>query len=251
MGDVAYEVIGEGPALVLVHGITERGRMWDPLVPRLAGGHTVVVVDLPGHGASAPRPPHDVLTMAGAVGEVVDELGIGAPLVVGHSLGGMVVTAFAATRPARGVVNVDQPLAMAEFQAVLATLEPMLRDPATFQQAIDAVLGPMRGQLGGRELERVEALRRADQDVVLDIWEPVLRTPLDELDALVRGMGAAVGVPYLALHGIDPGDGYAEWLAGVITGAVVEVWPDAGHYPHLVEPERFLARLAAFEAGLS
>lgn len=248
---IAYQATGNGPALVLVHGITESGRMWDPLVPDLARDHTVVVVDLPGHGASAPRPPHDVLTLAGAVGEAVDELGVDAPLVVGHSLGGMVVSAYAATRPVRGVVNVDQPLAMAGFQAMLRTLEPTLRDPETFPQAIDAVLGPMRGRLAGAELERVEGLRRADHAVVLDIWAPVLSAPPEELDALVRGMGAAVQAPYLSLHGIDPGDEYAEWLAGVIDGAVVEVWPGVGHYPHLVERERFLARLAAFEQNLS
>ena len=44
--------------------------------------------------------------------------------------------------------------------------------------------------------------------------------------------------------------GYAGWLAGLVPTAEVEVWDGDGHYPHLVEPDRFLARLAAFDAAL-
>jgi pimeloyl-ACP methyl ester carboxylesterase len=45
------------------------------------------------------------------------------------------------------------------------------------------------------------------------------------------------------LHGIDPGPDYAGWLRARVPDAMVEVWPDHGHYPHLVDPERFVARL--------
>jgi pimeloyl-ACP methyl ester carboxylesterase len=55
--------------------------------------------------------------------------------------------------------------------------------------------------------------------------------------------------PYLALFGIDPGPGYAEWLARRVPGAVVETWEDHGHYPHLVDPDRFVDRIVAFWAG--
>lgn len=57
-------------------------------------------------------------------------------------------------------------------------------------------------------------------------------------------------VPYLSIHGVDPGAEYAHWLADLIPGALVEVWPDLGHYPHLVEPARFVSRLAAFDSSL-
>jgi pimeloyl-ACP methyl ester carboxylesterase len=51
----------------------------------------------------------------------------------------------------------------------------------------------------------------------------------------------------LALHGSDPGAGYMAWLSDVIPQARLEVWPDEGHYPHLVEPVRFVNRLEDFE----
>jgi pimeloyl-ACP methyl ester carboxylesterase len=53
-------------------------------------------------------------------------------------------------------------------------------------------------------------------------------------------------VPYLSLHGADPGPGYGAWLASAIPGAVTEVWDGLGHWLHRVEPERFLARVRAF-----
>ena len=66
-----------------------------------------------------------------------------------------------------------------------------------------------------------------------------------------RGWRPTCRVPYLALHGIDPGPDYGAWLRGVIPTATLEVWDGDGHYPHLVEPARFLDRLRAFESTLA
>jgi pimeloyl-ACP methyl ester carboxylesterase len=248
---VAYELSGSGPALVLLHGITESRRSWEPLVPRLAEGHRVLALDLPGHGESGSAASYDVAAMAVAVTEVAAAVGLERPVLIGHSLGGMVATAAATATECWGVVNVDQPLDLAGFQAGLADLEPALRgDDATFHGAIRAVFDAMVGPLPEPERARIEALRRGRQEVVLAIWAPVLESTPGELEAQVRAVGAAVQVPYLSLHGIDPGIEYATWLAGIIPTAVTEVWPDHGHYPHLVDPDRFLERLATFEATL-
>jgi pimeloyl-ACP methyl ester carboxylesterase len=53
-------------------------------------------------------------------------------------------------------------------------------------------------------------------------------------------------VPYLSLFGVDPGPQYAQWLAGYIDGAAIEVWQDHGHYPHLVDPAQFNERVRSF-----
>lgn len=246
-----HDVTGSGDPLVLIHGITESRRAWDPLVPALAEHHTVVAVDLPGHGEAADAASYDPLSMAAAVAKDVAAAGVGTPLVVGHSLGGVVASAYAASQPCRGVVNVDQPLRLAGFQEALRSIEPMLRgDQAAFEGAIHAVFESLAGPLAGAERARIEALRRPRQDVVLAIWSPVLDSSADDLDALIRSVAAGVKVPYLAIHGGDPGEGYAEWLHEIIPTSQVEIWDGLGHYPHLVDPDRFLARLAAFEQQL-
>ena len=70
----------------------------------------------------------------------------------------------------------------------------------------------------------------------------------EELDATVVQLASAITVPYLAIHGIDPGPDYVGWLTGLIPSATVELWADHGHYPHLVDTPRFLARVAQFRS---
>ena len=62
-------------------------------------------------------------------------------------------------------------------------------------------------------------------------------------------MARAIRCPYLAIHGIDPGPTYAAWLAGLVPSAVVEVWDGVGHYPQLVDPDRFVSRVETFWDG--
>ena len=167
---------------------------------------------------------------------------------VGHSLGGVVVSAVAASgAPVRSVVNVDQPLKLDDFQDGLQAAAPALRDPASFPQVMNALFDGMTGDvIGDSERDRLAALRRLDQDVVLGIWSPVLDSTRDALAERMETMARAVRCPYLAIHGIDPGPAYAAWLTGLIPTATVEVWEGLGHYPHLVDPDRFVRRLEAF-----
>lgn len=248
---IDYSAAGVGPSVVLVHGITESRRAWDPLIaPLIAAGYRVVAVDLRGHGASSRTPPYDLATMAADLGAVLAAEEVDDALLVGHSLGGAVVSAFAAGGPCRGVINVDQPLALSTFQDVLRQIEPMLRgDDTEFQGAISAVFDQMVGPLSDAERWRIEHVRQAEQSVVLGVWELVLTASAAELDAVVDEVAGAITVPYLSLHGIDPGPDYEVWLTGKIATAAVEVWPDLGHYPHLVEPGRFVERLVAFDRG--
>jgi pimeloyl-ACP methyl ester carboxylesterase len=248
---LAHELVGRShhPSLVLIHGITESHHTWHPLVHRLAEDHLVLAVDLRGHGDSDRSDPYDPLTYAGDVVETASALGIEAPLVVGHSLGGVVATAFAAIAPCVGVVNVDQPLRLAAFKEGLMQLEPLLTGSREqFATAIDMVFASMVGPLPADEAARVQALRHADQSVVLGTWDSVLHSSAEELDATVAALAGAVTVPYLSLHGIDPGPEYAAWLTGLVPSATVEVWADHGHYPHLVDQARFLQRVQQFEA---
>lgn len=60
----------------------------------------------------------------------------------------------------------------------------------------------------------------------------------------------AVQVPYLSLFGTDPGAGYPDWLSGLVPTARVETWDGVGHYPHLVDPDRFLTVVREFEETL-
>lgn len=92
---------GSGPRIALVHGFTQTGRSWEPLIPGLSRRFEVLTVDLPGHGRSATADAEDLdeagRMLADAVGDAV---------YVGYSMGGRVVlhAGFVAPEHVRSMV---------------------------------------------------------------------------------------------------------------------------------------------------
>jgi 3-oxoadipate enol-lactonase len=95
-----YFVAGEGPPLVLVHGLGGAASNWTELAPLLLAGHRVLVPDLPGHGGSSALPGVSGLEpFADRVAAVAEREGMLPAPIVGHSLGGMVVLRLALRHP--------------------------------------------------------------------------------------------------------------------------------------------------------
>jgi pimeloyl-ACP methyl ester carboxylesterase len=87
---LAYERMGSGPPLVLLHGVGHRRQAWGAVLDRLTPHRDVILVDLPGHGDSPPLerglPILDALL--GPVRALLDDLGVDHPHMAGNSLGG-------------------------------------------------------------------------------------------------------------------------------------------------------------------
>jgi pimeloyl-ACP methyl ester carboxylesterase len=247
---IAYEMVGKGPDIVLVHGITDDSATWGPVADLLAADHRVIRLDLRGHGASGDADDYGALGMAGDVAAVLAAVDSSDPVLVGHSLGGFVVSALASQMPVRAVVNVDQPLQMSAFHDGLSPIATLLRGTdAEFRQALSMVFDVMRSPLEASVQAELDSHRlTARQDVVLGVWEMALSMDGPELDAIVEAVLPSITCPYLAVHGDDPGAEYRAWLAGLMPSAELDVWEGTGHYLHLVDPERFVARVRAFVA---
>ena len=98
---------GSGPPLVLLHGLMGSQAYWRPFARRLAAGHTVVLVDLPGHGGSDPLRPFDLALCAHLIAEACEAVGVTRPIVAGHSLGSAVAVHWAAQRPVAALMPVS------------------------------------------------------------------------------------------------------------------------------------------------
>ncbi|WP_188113345.1 alpha/beta fold hydrolase [Nocardioides humilatus] len=99
---VKYVDHGDGPPLLLVHGMAGSWETWLANIPALSESHRVIAVDLPGFGGSDPLPEADTFDGYVRTLEVLlDELAIPSVAVVGHSLGGLVALSFAAALPER------------------------------------------------------------------------------------------------------------------------------------------------------
>jgi pimeloyl-ACP methyl ester carboxylesterase len=243
------------PPLVLLHGLTFDRSLWRPALDELQRtdpGRRVLALDLPGHGASQGWPSYDMAGLAGGVYRAVEEVQLHAPVIVGHSIAGVIATVYAAQYPTRGVINVDQSLQVAPFAGLLRSVADKLRGPAfpavwqMFAASMHVELLPDAGQ------ELVRSSSRPRQDLVLAYWREVLDRPAGELADMVGATLAAVrgaGVPYHVVAGDHLEAGYRQWLAEMLPHATVAVWPGSGHFPHLAHPDRFAACLAAGGSG--
>lgn len=114
-GDTSLHYVrgGSGPAVILVHGFPEDWTEYRAVMPRLARKFTVVAVDLPGIGASAPaKDGYQSASLASHIHAMVDVLKLKRPYIVGHDLGGIVTYAFVRRFPdsLRGAMILDVPM---------------------------------------------------------------------------------------------------------------------------------------------
>lgn len=171
---LAYDDQGAGPPLVFLPGITCSMAHWGPVSDLLKSEFRCVRIDPPGHGASE-GPGADVFGQTAAINEVVGHLGLGRPMMVGHSAGGVTALVYALLHPAAGVVVVDQPLDVAEWGSDVVAMKDRLLDPATFRDAFFEFIARFRGDLVPEERQALLTDHIDPRyEVVMAMWEPFL-----------------------------------------------------------------------------
>lgn len=232
--------------LVLVHGFTQTGRSWDPLLPHLSAHYDVVTPDLPGHGRHG-----DVHVGIEEAARLLGEEG-GPGTYVGYSLGGRVALRLAVDRPdlverlvlvsaSAGIEDdddrdarreADEALAAAvEEEGIDAFLEEWLAQP------LFATLTPERAGLEARRENTASGLAASLRLLGQGTIEPMWRRLLD-LQMPVLVVAGELDEAY-CLQAVHLGG----WMGEVATLCLV---PMAGHACHLEHPDRFLKLLLAF-----
>ena len=251
---------GNGPPVLLLHGITSSLYTWKDVLPALAAHHDVIAVDLPGFGDSAvPSQASGDLIVRSVVG-LMDRLGIERASIVGNSLGGAIAIAIAARRPDRvdRLVLIDP----AGYNFAAADRPLLLRLagalPAPVLEAVP--VRPMVS-LGLRQVFHDDRL--VTHEKVAEYVAPMRRPGASAaLHALLLGTGdlgfpeviRGVRAPTLIVWGrydtwIPPRD--AQRFAADIPGARV-VMIEAGHMPQEERPAETTASIEEFlGAGLS
>ena len=250
------ERVGQGPALVLLHGWAMHGGVFAPLRRALVDRFTVITVDLPGHGGSRDSAlPLALDTVADALVDIIDAE---ASIVVGWSLGGLIATALAARHPLR-VRGLGMIAASPRF--VQAPDWPAGMDPRVFEAFGEELGRDYRGTLDRfLMLEAQGSVHLRDElrflrDAVYARGEPAPRA-LHEGLGLLQGSDLRAALPTLAMPSL--------WLAGrrdrlVSPAAMREAaalaprstfaqFEHAGHAPFLTEPDVVAEAITAFSA---
>src|SRR3954447_23975983 len=265
----AFVRAGEGPALLLLHGIGNNCQTWTGVIDRLAETHTVIAPDLLGHGRSdKPRGDYSIAAYANGMRDLLSVLDIEQATIVGHSLGGGIALQFAYQFPERcarlalaGSGGLGPELGIGLRAATLPGAQLVLG-------ALTGVSGPLG--LGFHALDRVGKV--AGWQRVRDLAESgdallalrdvearraFLRTLRGVADAHGQAVTAldrlylANSVPMLVIWGSrDPilPARHADTVRTLVPTARVEVFRGAGHWPHLDDPERFCDVLLDFIA---
>lgn len=253
--ELAFRTIGDGPPLLVLHGLLGQGRNWQAIAKRLAAtGRRIVLVDLRNHGASPRARPTSYAAMAADVEAVLDRLGLERASLLGHSMGGKVAMVLALRRPLRvdrlvvadvAPVRYAHPV-FARYMTAMHRLDlEGLGRRSAVEAALEAVDPDPRVRLFlSSNLEVTEhglrwapdlAALLADLDEILDFPEDALRLAFDRPSLFLLGARS----DYLRPE-------HEPLVRRLFPQADIRRLDGAGHWVHADAPEAVIAALDGF-----
>ncbi|MCJ8164732.1 alpha/beta fold hydrolase [Pontibacter sp. E15-1] len=248
-----YKEMGHGQPLLILHGLFGTLDNWQTLANRFAEHYNVFLVDLRNHGRSPHSEEHTYDLMADDVLELVDELGIPTPAIMGHSMGGKVAMKYALKYPTRIT------------KLIVVDIAPKAYPPH-HDEIIDALKSvKLDGVTSRSEIDKQLAKHIKETDVRLFLMKNLYRTENNgfawrmNLDALANNYEEIAGaitadVPFkkhtLFIKGgksgyIKPEDMYGS-IERLFTLVEIETIPDAGHWVHAQAPDEVYDLVTTF-----
>jgi len=264
---VAYRRAGAGPTILLIHGITNSGRSWEPAMRLLARDFDVIAPDLPGHGDSdRQRGDHSLGGHACVMRDLLHVLEVERATVVGHSLGGGIAMQFSYQFP-----EMVERLALVGSGGLGREVSPLIRGAAlpfaeqvlpllTARPLIEAgtAVASLLGRIGlepGADLAEISrgvaSLGDAERRAAFVRTVRSVISPLGQRVTASDRLYLAAQTPVLIVWGDrDPIIPVEHGLAAhaELPNSRLEVFEGAGHFPQLDDPVRFATLLDEFVA---
>jgi N-formylmaleamate deformylase len=235
---------GDKPPVVLLHGLIGSGACWTPVARALDDDHDVVMPDARGHGRSdTPLHGYGYADHAGDVIGLIEALGLSAPVLMGHSMGGM-TAAVASHRlgsAIRGLVLVDPTFISPEWQREVYEGDVAEQHRRLLATDKDEMLAQLRIRHPHRSAEMVGLIAEARLGTSLAAFD-VLVPPNPDYRALVRDIGVPI-LLVLGEKGVVSSETALE-LQALNPKLRYEMVPDVGHGLPFDRPD-LLARVAA------
>ena len=262
---VSYRRAGEGPAILLIHGLALSSATWKYVIPALAERHTVLAPDLFGHGESAkPRGDYSLGAHASGLRDLMVALGIERATFVGHSLGGGIAMQLGYQFPERceRLVLVASGGLGKEVNALLRAVAlpgaeyvlPVLLTPWLRLRA-EAAGGFLR-RFGWRPSSTLDQVWRSYTNLTSPEGQKAfVHTVRSVIDVAGQRVSArdrlylASEVPTMIVWGEDDNIipvAHARATHDAIPGSRLEILPGAGHFLPFEEPTWFAEVLLDF-----
>jgi pimeloyl-ACP methyl ester carboxylesterase len=224
--------------------------MWAPVIEKLSETFTCLNIDLPGHGESLDAGTYGLEWVVRAVHEVIEQQRMERPIIVGHSAGAILAAFYAGTFPTAAVVTSDQALRSVAFMESIRGVQEQLRGPAFLGiwRSIETRFGIELIPESRRHL--VQGATPPRQDVVLGYWREILDTPPTELQDRFIEVLRRIDAPFTSIFGEEVELDYRTWFSGIVPQGEIDVYPNCGHFPHLVDPDRFADQIRAVAGRL-
>lgn len=261
-GEVAYEVFGEGPPVVMVHGTPTRSYLWREVVPALRGGRRVYLYDLPGYGESEKAEGQEVSIAAQArvLGELIEAWGLEEPAIAGHDIGGgIVLRAHLLEGVAFERIAVLDPVVLSPWLTeprsstwhVQEHAEAYERMPDhLFEAFFAAYLGETNSDLGEEAFEAYLAPWRGEEGRQAFVRQALQfeEHHTGEIEPRLGSIEAPVLVAWGEEDGwLDPSQ--APRLREKIPGSKLNLIPRAGHFVQEDAPDEVAEELVGFFSG--
>ena len=243
---------GDGPPILMLHGLMGRASTWRPVARWLTAHGRVVGLDARGHGHSPAREPWTIERMATDAADVLD--GLGPATVIGHSMGGLHGLALAARRPdlVRALVVEDMGVdfrghSAADARAWFGAL------PSSYESlaAVRKTFGWPRPEFGDYMAECVE--KRADGYHIVASLEHATAIAAEWAERDFGDLLDDVRCPVLLIEAeesVAPPGQMAAMAARLRTARHVRI-PGTGHLVHAAAPEAYRASIEEFVASVS
>lgn len=256
---MTYADQGEGPAMVLVHGLGAHAGFFDGLAQRLASRHRVLTLTLRAHpGSDAGSAPCTIETLAHDIADFADALELKSFTALGWSMGAMALWAAAPKLGARmnALIVEDMAPRLTNDDAwahglpggystgdIAGTLDEISGDWAGYvARFAPRMFAPSVRQARPELIAwAAEEMSKANGAAMASYWASMAAQ--DFRDALVR-----ISAPMLVIHGAESHypEGAAAFIARTAPNAERIVIPGAGHVPHLEAPDQFFTHVEAF-----